>query len=397
MHWVQAAILRKSLQFSILYNEGICVFIRYKHIEHFIQCYSVALDEMLNLFITDARPLPDEYIMSSKHHSLLTIFLIVLVACCCILGACYLIYGLPAPASATQTPPPSASPTPVPQPTAPSLADVPFAIDGHTTILPPQDTDSWDFTKQYGPVSIPDGAKDIVYLTFDKPVASFDDVIALDFTVYGEPFHRILKKTSFNLYDDIITYEGRINTSDPATTFWITFGPGNLVQTDFLWQGSGIEVRQIQNKNFTESTTHPLRIACRQPGWDERMQDPEFANDPWVKWRNEEKQKYADDPNYKPEYYWEFTLVNTFGMENDPGSTTIQFTEEDFRQVPEFREFLTNPKAEIRLSEKKYDDKALEPIYSKFSGPPGKRVFIEIDGKYYRLSSTSGVVTPWDP
>ena len=399
MHWVQAAILFKSLQFSILYNEGICVFIRYKHIEHFIQCYSVALDEMLNLFITDARPLPDEYIMSSKHRSLLTIFLIVLVACCCILGACYLIYGLPAPASASQTPPPSASPTPVPQPTAPSLADVPFAIDGHTTILPPQDTDSWDFTKQYGPVSIPDGAKDIVYLTFDKPVASFDDVIALDFTVYGEPFHRILKKTSFSLYDDIITYEGRINTSDPATTFWITFGPGNLVQTDFLWQGSGIELRPIQNRNFTESTTHPLHIACRQPGWDELMQDPEFANDPWVKWINEEHQKYDDDPNYKPESYWEVYLVNSHHTADEPDVTVVRFEETDFQRFPELRELADNPEAKVRLSRNTYDEQTYQQyLVEKFFTFPGqKTVIVEVNGKYYDMSHTVGSVSPWNP
>ncbi|MDE2522846.1 MAG: hypothetical protein O0X93_06760 [Methanocorpusculum sp.] len=327
----------------------------------------------------------------SKKSSLLIFFAVIVIAVCCIAGL-YLLYPgfTAAPVSTTASPTPTTS-------IAPDLTEVPFTIEGHTTLLPPQDTNSEDFIRTYGPVSIPDETKDIVYLTFDNPVTSFDGVIALDFTIYGEPYHRILKKTTFDLDPEIVTYEGRINTSDPATTFWITFGPGNLVHTDFPWQDSAIEVIPIQNRNFTESTDHPLHIAGRQPGWDERMQDPEFANDPWVQWINEERQKYADDPDYKPEYYWEFTLVNTFGMENDPGSTTVKFTEEDFQEVPEFREFITNPQAEIRLSEKIYDDAARERIYSKFSGPPGKRVFIEIDGRYYRLSSSPGVVTPWDP
>ena len=229
----------------------------------------------------------------SKKHSLSLIFLvIILIAVCCIIGI-YLLSPAPVPGNLS-----AQEPTPTVQAgnTTPSLSEVPFAIDGHTTILPFMDTDSWKFTYEYGPVTLPAGAKDMVFLTFDKPVASFDDVIALDFTIYGEPYHLILKKTTFGLDPEIVTYEGRITMSDAASVFWITFGPGNLVHTDFPCQDHPLEVIPIQNSNNTEKTEPPLHIACRQPGWDERMQDPEFANDPWVIWRNEEKKKYDEDP-----------------------------------------------------------------------------------------------------
>ncbi|MDU9376976.1 hypothetical protein McpSp1_16200 [Methanocorpusculaceae archaeon Sp1] len=331
---------------------------------------------------------------SKKSSILLIIVIVILVAACCI--ACvWLLDQSPASQPGFST----TSPTPTPAENfVPDISQVPFAIDGHTTILPSMNTDSWDFTKEYGRVTMPEGAKDVVFLTFDKPVASFDQVIALDFTIYGEPYHRILKRTNTDLSTDTFTYEGRINTSDASTTFSIVFCPNNIVLTDFPWQDSMIEVRSIQSRSFTENTTHPLHIAVRQPGWDERMQDPEFANDPWVKWVMEERQKYDDDPNYQPEYYWELYLVNSNGMEKDPGSTIVQFTEEDFLKVPELRELMKNPKGKIRLSQKTYsEDFYLQHVSSKFSGTFANPAVIEIDGKYYRLSGSTGMVTPWDP
>ncbi|MDV0441609.1 hypothetical protein [Methanorbis furvi] len=331
---------------------------------------------------------------SKKSSTLLIIVIVILVAACCI--ACvWLLDQSPASQPGFST----TSPTPTPSGNlVPDISQVPFAIDGHTTILPSMNTDSWDFTKEYGRVTMPEGAKDVVFLTFDKPVASFDEVIALDFTIYGEPYHRILKKESFGHDPSIVTYRGRITMSDAASDFWITFGPGNLVQTDFLWNSSSIELTPIQSRSFTENTTHPLHVAVRQPGWDERMQDPEFANDPWVKWVMEERQKYDDDPNYQPEYYWELYLVNSNGMEKDPGSTIVQFTEEDFLKVPELRGLMKNPKGKVRLSQKTYsEDFYLQHVSSKFSGTFANPAFIEIDGKYYRLGSTTGMFTPWDP
>lgn len=329
----------------------------------------------------------------SKKTTLLIFFAGMVIAICCIAGMCLVYPGLPASSNTTE-------PTPIlPTDTAPSLSEVPFAIDDHTSILPTQNIGSADFLKKYGHVNVPDGAKDIVYLTFNQPVSKFDDVLALDFTIYGEPFHRILKKTSFNLYSDIVTYEGRLNTSDPSTTFWITFGPSNLVHTDIPWQDSAIEVLPIQNKNFTESTEYPLHIACRQPGWDERMQDPEFANDPWVQWVNAEREKYANDPTYQPEYYWELFLVSSHYTPADTGVTVVRFEETDFQKFPELRELAENPNTEIRLSQKTYDEQTYKQylVQKFFTFPGNDKVIIDVDGTYYEMGSTIGRVTPWDP
>ena len=369
MHWVQAAILFKSLQFSILYNEGICVFIRYKHIEHFIQCYSVALDEMLNLFITDARPLPDEYIMSSKHRSLLTIFLIVLVACCCILGACYLIYGLPAPASATQTPPPSAAPTPVPQPTAPSLADVPFYIPGHTTILPTMNSDSEEFLAMYGPITIPLGIKQsgrYAFLEFDNPIPDRGaEVVQLTFLVYGNEYTRILKNMHISGgKPDVYSYLGRINKSDASSEFFIHVGPGNNLTVDFPWRYTWIQCDTVQSNTF--ASDNPLHLTYSASDVLPVVDPATVSDELRPKYDNNDLSLYQINKSDISEY----DEVLTLG-------------EDDYLRIPELRTLVENQLSNVAINRVKVSyDTFVNRAFPEYISP---HKIYEIGGQYYHI------------
>lgn len=130
------------------------------------------------------------------------------------------------------------------------------------------------------------------------------------------------------------------------------------------------------------------------PTTDELLADnPELAAK--MTWTKTEGQKMIDDPTYRP-YHWELWLSISHGTENDEGSKIVRFEESDFVHVPELREFLTNPKAEIRLNHSTYDDETYERyVTSKFLSD--LKTFIEIDGNYYQLSTSVGRVTPWDP
>ncbi len=328
--------------------------------------------------------------MSSKHHSLLTIFLIIIVACCCVLGICYLIYGLPVPPSGVPTPLPSATPTSVPEKAAPDLSEVPFAIDGHTTILPYMDVTSPEFRKTYGTLNIPAKIDEYILLTFDQPVTSYDDAIALDFTVYGEPYHRILKKMNYGTETGFVSYEGRINTSDPATAFTITFGPKNYVIIDFPWNGSIVECKPVLDRTHSDEADTLLHAAYLVPGtleinWDELTPEQRRLEE-WLLRHN--------DPDFVHQYETKLTLHPSYGRENEAGATIVTITSTDIHNVPELQPFLTDQNAAVILNRTTYDETTYErDIRSKFM--QDSRTFIEINGNHYTMTAVKYEVTPW--
>ncbi|MCZ9313476.1 MAG: hypothetical protein O0V67_08855 [Methanocorpusculum sp.] len=329
--------------------------------------------------------------MSSKHHSLLTIFLIIIIACCCVLGLCYLIYGLPAAPPGYQTPTPSATPTPAPEKTVPDLSEVPFAIDGHTTILPYMDVDSPEFRKTYGTLNIPAEIDEYILLTFDQPVTSYDDAIALDFTIYGEPYHRILKKANYGSDTEYIIYEGRINTSDPATTLTIVFGPKNYISVDFPWNGSIIECKPVLDRTHADEADTLLHAVYLVPGtppeidWDS-LTPEQRALEEWLLRHN--------DPDFVHQYETKLTLHPSYGRETETGATIVTFTEADIQNVPELQPFLTNQNAAVILNRTTYDETTYErTVRSKFM--QDSRTFIEINGSYYTMTAVTYEITPW--
>ncbi|HJK78303.1 MAG TPA: hypothetical protein O0Y06_02875 [Methanocorpusculum sp.] len=329
--------------------------------------------------------------MSSKHHSVLTIFLIIVIACCCILGICYLTHGLPPAPPGDQHPTPTASATPAPEKTAPDLAEVPFAIDGHTTILPFMDVTSPEFRKTYGTLNIPAKIDEYLLLTFDQPVTSYDDAIALDFTIYGEPYHRILKKLNYGLDTGYISYEGRINTSDPATTFTITFGPKSSVMIDFPWNGSIIECKPVLDRTHTDEADTLLHAVYLVPGtppeinWDELTPEQRQLEE-WLQHHN--------DPDFVHQYETKLTLHPSYGRETETGATIVTITDDDIRTVPELQTLLTDQKAAIILNRTTYDESTYErSVRAKFM--QDSRTFIEINGTYYTMTAVTYEITPW--
>lgn len=142
--------------------------------------------------------------------------------------------------------------------------DVAFVIDGHTSVLL-EDPLSPEFAATYGPLSLHSSVQEYTLVTFDKPVAKFDEAIALDFTIYGESYHRILKRVSGNADPEIVTYQGRLFPEDESTHFFITFGPGNLVIASIPWNDTSIEVTPVQNRMYTEASVHPLHAVYVHP------------------------------------------------------------------------------------------------------------------------------------
>lgn len=309
-----------------------------------------------------------------KRPSLISIFIVLILICICLTGV-YFLYFHNNTAADPPIPAPEKTPaTPVPTPHIPDVSELAFAIDGHTTILPDMDIYRYEFRKQYGPLlSLHESVEKFHLVTFDKPVSQFDDVIALDFTIYGEPHHRILKKSGISPDPDIVTYQGRINKSDEATTFFIVFGPGNAVTTDFLWNGTQIEVKTVQTSSYAENTTHPLHAVYAYPSMQEL-----FAQNPGM----EEEIRKMNDPNMWETQY-KLYLALSQGRENEENAEIIHIKEEDFNQVPELREFANDRRAVIHVSKETYRQK-IESQYTKG--------IIEINGNYYYLRATEDPV-----
>ena len=310
-----------------------------------------------------------------KRPYIVGLLIILILICLCLTGVYLLQHSGNDPLSLHTSPEPEKNPTPsVPTNQTPDLSELAFSIDGHTTILPDMDIYDYKFRQQYGPLlSLHESVQKFHLVTFDTPVSRFDDVIALDFTIYGEPHHRILKKSGTSPDPDIVTYQGRINKSDEATTFFITFGPGNAVTTDFLWNGTQIEVKTVQTSSYAENTTHPLHAVYAYPSMQEL-----FAQNPGME---ETIRKMNDPAMWETRYKLYLTLSQ--GRENEENAVIIHLGEEDFKQVPELQEFAKDRRAVIHVSKETYTQK-IEPQYTKG--------IVEVNGNYYYLWATEDPV-----
>ncbi|MDV0443104.1 PEGA domain-containing protein [Methanorbis rubei] len=139
-------------------------------------------------------------------------------------------------------------------PTETDYSEVPFAIFGHSTILPQENLTSDQYLKKYnetyGPLSPPTNVQDFTLMFFDNPyLLDPPETIQLTFLIYGDPYTCILKNSVPNQSRYYGIYWGQL-TEDPATLFNIRLGYGNAVSASIPWQEKRIEIHPIQSEKY---------------------------------------------------------------------------------------------------------------------------------------------------
>lgn len=145
--------------------------------------------------------------------------------------------------------------------TKPQISEIAFTIPGKTTIYPHMDTSSPEFLEKYGPVNLAPTPRKYAIISFEDPIPNRTDTIEFTFTIYGESHTIPMEKMKFDPEDDDIdSYLGFLDPSDPDTRILLTVGPNNLLIGSINWNNQLLEIKAIQNREFADKTEQPLHI-----------------------------------------------------------------------------------------------------------------------------------------